>query len=52
MGAFGDPSDLTPVTNRGVELAEACFREAGSTDRGPHVPRKKGPCARGYSSRG
>ena len=50
MGAFGDPSDLTPVTNRGVELAEASFREAGMTDRGPHVPGKKGPWAWGYSS--
>ena len=51
MGAFGDPCESPPLTNRGVELAEASFREAGMTDRGPHVLRKTGPWARGYSSR-
>ena len=37
MGPFWAPCDSTPLTNRGVELAEACFRGAESTDRGPHV---------------
>ena len=50
MGAFGDPKGNEPLTNRGVELAEATFRGAGTSDRGPHDPGKKGPWARGWSS--
>ena len=50
MGAFGDPRKHEPLTNRGVELAEATFCGAETSDRGPHVPGKKGPWARGYSS--
>lgn len=52
MGAFGDPTECNPVTNRGVELAEATFRGAGMSDRGPHDPGKAGTCARGYFSSG
>ena len=51
MGAFGDPTEFNPVTNRGVELAEATFRGAGMSDRVAHDPGKTGTCARGYFSR-
>ena len=50
MGAFGDLEEFNPVTNRGVELAEATFRGAGMSDRGPHDSGQNGPWARGYSS--
>ena len=50
MGTFWAPCDLTPVTNRGVELAEATFRGAGMSDRGPHDSGQNGPWARGYFS--
>ena len=52
MNAFGGPCEYSPLTNRGVELAEACFREAGNTDRGPHDPGQIGPCTRGWNSQG
>lgn len=52
MNAFGGPCDYSPLTNRGVELAEAWFRGAEITDRGPHDPDQIGPCARGWVSRG
>ena len=50
MGAFGDLEEFNPVTNRGVELAEATFRGAGMSDRGPHDSGQNGPWARGYFS--
>ena len=50
MGAFGDLEEFIPVTNRGVELAEATFRGAGMSDRGPHDSGQNGPWARGYFS--
>ena len=52
MHAFGGPKNALPLTNRGVELAEALFRGAEITDRGPHDPDQIGPCARGQNSRG
>lgn len=52
MGAFGDLEEFNPVTNRGVELAEATFRGAGMSDRGPHDSGQNGPWARGYFSLG
>ena len=36
MGAFCAPCESSPLTNRGVELAEATFRGAGTSERGPH----------------
>ena len=50
MGAFGDPCESPPLTNRGVELAEACFCGAENTERVPHDSGKIEPCARGYFS--
>ena len=50
MGAFGDRQMRLPLTNRGVELAEACFRRRQNTDRGPHDSGQIEPCYRGESS--
>ena len=52
MNAFGGPCDFSPLTNRGVELAEACFRRSQNTDRVTHDPDQIGPCARGWISQG
>lgn len=43
MGPFGPRCERAPLTNRGVELAEACFRRSQNTERGPHNSRICGP---------
>ncbi len=43
MAPFGALFEHSPLTNRGVELAEATFRGVGTSDRGPHIFRISGP---------
>ena len=47
MGAFGDLKKHEPLTNRGVELAEATFCGAETSERGPHDSGQIAPWARG-----
>ena len=51
MGAFGDPCDSSPLTNRGVEVTDATFCGARTSSKASTHSPKKGPWARGCSSR-
>ena len=50
MNAFGGPKNALPLTNRGVELAEAWFCGAKITDRVTHDPDQIGPSGWGWDS--
>ena len=50
MGLKSPTASIPPFTNRGVQLAEPCFRGAGSSERGAHDSPKIALEGRGWYS--